>query len=171
VANVHPALGLVRAWFVAGCPAPRAHPLGSFEDWTRIIGGILEHAGYQDFLGNALDFYERADSEGSAWRAFTSQWWEAHRDAVVATKDLLTIAKEIDGLSLGRSTTENGQRNALGKRLRKSVDRVIGELRIEAAGTYQNSTRWRLRDVRPGDDVPVETPDEEEVDLRVHRSV
>ena len=170
------ALVLVRAWLVAGRPAPRARPLGSFEDWTCLVGGILEHAGYQGFLANALDFYERADSEGSAWRAFTSQWWELHGDAAVGTKDLLTIAKEIDGFSLGRSTTENGQRNSLGKRLRKSVDRVIGDLRIEVAGTYQNSTQWRLRCLTPAEmpaappeaaeAPPSASPEEEEVDLR-----
>ena len=38
-------LTLARAWFIAGCPPPASPIVGSFEEWCRIAGGILEFAG------------------------------------------------------------------------------------------------------------------------------
>ena len=141
------ALTLARAWLDAGEPAPSAQPLGSFEDWTRVIGGIVQHAGYEDFMGNANELYEVADSDGATWRTFTTIWWEVHRDQAVTAKDLFNIATDLDGLNLGKSASERGQRTALGAQLRKRRDQVIGNFRIESAGIEHNAALWRLRQI------------------------
>ena len=44
--------------------------LGSFEHWAQVMGGILECAGIEHFLGNLGDFYDRLDAEGCMWREF-----------------------------------------------------------------------------------------------------
>jgi hypothetical protein len=44
---------LARAWYVAGEPAADIQMLGSFESWTRAIGGILAYAGIPGFLTEA----------------------------------------------------------------------------------------------------------------------
>jgi len=64
------ALTLARAWYASGCPAPQVKLLGGFSEWTRIIGGILEHAGVSGFLGNLNTLYESADDETPQWEAF-----------------------------------------------------------------------------------------------------
>ncbi len=61
---------LARSWFVAGCPPPDVTPIGSFEDWTTTIGGILQHAGIRGFLGNSAQLYKQADAESIQWEAF-----------------------------------------------------------------------------------------------------
>lgn len=65
------ALTLVRGWEVAGRPE-RSQPasFGSFEKWERVVGGILEHAGCEGFLGNRLA--ARADSD------FYHAYWVEH---------------------------------------------------------------------------------------------
>ncbi|MBZ5592778.1 MAG: hypothetical protein LAP39_11115 [Acidobacteriia bacterium] len=63
-------LTLARAWFVAGRPQPDVIPVGSFEDWTTIIGGILQHAGVEGFLANSSQLYQLADAESIQWEAF-----------------------------------------------------------------------------------------------------
>ena len=63
-------LTLARAWFVAGRPEPRLTPVGSFEDWSIMIGGILQYAGIDDFLANSDQLYEQADIESVQWEAF-----------------------------------------------------------------------------------------------------
>jgi len=60
-------LTLALAWFVAGCPEPTVKPVGSYEDWTVIIGGILQFAGIDGFLANSADMYEQAETESSQW--------------------------------------------------------------------------------------------------------
>lgn len=157
---------LAQSWLRAGRPAPTVRPLGSFESWTAVIGGILQWAGYSDFLGNALELYETADSDGAAWRAFTSLWWEAYQDTVIGTKELFAIATDLDGLSLGKSTTERGQRTALGSQLRKRKDQVIGDYCLKAAATKNNAAQWYLKRVLVSSSVevppvmPTGTPDE-----------
>jgi len=75
-------LTLARAWFAAGQPKPALAPLGSFEYWTEVIGGMLQHAGVDGFLANSDQLYEQADVETAAWEAFllqvTSVFWESH---------------------------------------------------------------------------------------------
>lgn len=63
-------LALARSWFVAGCPQPDVTPVGSFEDWTTIVGGILQHAGVEGFLANSSQLYKQADAESIQWEAF-----------------------------------------------------------------------------------------------------
>lgn len=75
---VQAVLTLVRAWFAAGQPAaPKEVSFGSFERWERIVGGILYHAGFRDFLANTKQ-----------WRAETSfetTYWVAHVQWLLAT--------------------------------------------------------------------------------------
>jgi len=63
-------LTLARAWFEAGCPAPKAAPkLGGFEAWRRVVGGILEFAGVPDFLANLAELWA-ADQDVAEWEPF-----------------------------------------------------------------------------------------------------
>jgi hypothetical protein len=66
-------LVLARAWFVAGCPAPHVKTLGSFEEWGRVIGGILEFAGIEGFLGNRETVQSRGDQDGQEHAAVITE--------------------------------------------------------------------------------------------------
>jgi hypothetical protein len=63
-------LTLTSAWYAAKCPTPNVPLLGGFEEWTRVIGGVLENAGIPGFLGNRTELYEHADQESSQWESF-----------------------------------------------------------------------------------------------------
>jgi putative DNA primase/helicase len=76
-------LTLVQAWLAAGRPHPDVKPLGSYESWSRTIGGILQVAGIGGFLRNLTEFYDTANTEASAWRAFVVVWWTRHQGALV----------------------------------------------------------------------------------------
>jgi putative DNA primase/helicase len=54
---------LIRGWFDAGSPAPKVRPLPSFEEWSRFVGGVLEHAGVEGFLGNVVTVQDRGSQE------------------------------------------------------------------------------------------------------------
>jgi hypothetical protein len=81
-------LTLARAWWAAGQPAAPTPHLGSFEDWTRIVGGILHHAGIDGFLDTLNDHYEQADDESAEWETFLRAWHYAHGEAHVLVKTL-----------------------------------------------------------------------------------
>jgi hypothetical protein len=64
-------LTIARAWYIAGQPQGNALPVfGSFEEWTRIIGGMLAYAEVSGFLGNLDSFQDEADYESWQWKRF-----------------------------------------------------------------------------------------------------
>lgn len=73
---------LVRAWVRAGSPAPNdAVPnMGSFEEYRRIIGGVLQNAGCQGFLANSLELLENIDVDTEQWSTFISVIFERMAD-------------------------------------------------------------------------------------------
>lgn len=63
-------LTLVRAWFAAGCPkSSRGVTFGSFEEWDRVVGGIVEHAGQEGFLTNLVEWRSETSFEMGYWNA------------------------------------------------------------------------------------------------------
>jgi hypothetical protein len=63
-------LTLARGWQSAGRPEPDVELLGSFEEWTRTVGGILQYAGVDGFLDNLESLYEQTDEETAEWAGF-----------------------------------------------------------------------------------------------------
>jgi len=60
-------LTLVRAWIVAGRPEPDVTVMGGFEKWTRVVGGVLQHAGIEGFLDNLNELEDTAFGEDNMW--------------------------------------------------------------------------------------------------------
>src|SRR5262249_50490044 len=69
------ALTRIQAWIVAGKPEGKL-VRGSYEEWAKVMGGILEVNGIDGFLGNSQDLYDQSDAEGQAWKAFVREWWQ-----------------------------------------------------------------------------------------------
>jgi hypothetical protein len=91
-------LTLARAWYVAGKPKPKIKPIGSFENWTTTAGGILQYAGVEGFMENAVAMYEDADDESNEWEGFLLVLHELfHGDA-------FTVAEIVEKLSAKTGT-------------------------------------------------------------------
>jgi hypothetical protein len=140
---------LVRSWIAAGKPRFPRRALGSFERWSHVIGGILEHAEIEGFLANQADFYEIADAETAVWRAFVAAWWDKFQDREVGTKELFPLAVETDGLDLG-SGQERSQQVRFGKLLGAQRDRVIAGYRVTPSRIAHKVQQWRLLPTTPG---------------------
>jgi hypothetical protein len=139
---VRAALILIKAWVVAGMPLWRDKTLGSYEQWSAVMGGILENAGIEGFLDNLEEFYEVADVEGACWEEFVGRWWEAYEAKAVSVADLVEIAQET-GIQVNGATS-SAQRVSLGMQLTKRRDQVIAGCRLLLAGKVQGSARWKL---------------------------
>ncbi|MEE8384368.1 MAG: bifunctional DNA primase/polymerase, partial [Dehalococcoidia bacterium] len=50
-------LVLTQNWIARGMPRWTGRPLGSFESWSRVVGGILQTAGIGGFLANREELY------------------------------------------------------------------------------------------------------------------
>ena len=135
-------LTLVQHWISEGAQLGTAH-LGSFEQWSQLMGGILTSAGIPKFLGNLDAFYEAADLEGAVWRQFIDQWFDKHGTGEVGVADLFSLALAVDGFDFGKGS-ERSQKVVFGTSLNRQRDRVIGSYRIVNTRTVQRVKRWRL---------------------------
>jgi len=144
---VFAALVLIQDWIAKGKPEG-AKRLGSFENWAKVMGGILGNAGFQGFLGNLDELYEASDAEGEAWRTLVARWWEAHGEDEVGVADIFSLVVSVDGdpidLDLGKDS-ERSQKTKLGQRLKHARDRQFDGKRIIKGGTKQGAQQWRLQ--------------------------
>ena len=140
-------LTLCRAWLAAGRPRG-ARMIGSYESWSRIMGGVLEVAGIEGFLANLDEMLAAADGEGAIWRSFIGAWWDRFGTAEVGTSDLYEVALACEPpLPLGAGG-DRSQRTRLGKALARMRDRVFDidgrKMRVRTLGVSHQAKRWQL---------------------------
>jgi hypothetical protein len=120
-------LVLARYWFLQGRPKPRrVRPLGSFESWCAVVGGILELAGIEGFLGNSETMLEQADSDAVQWEAFLSVLAEIFSDDPFRATDVF------DKLAANGSFTAPDA-----KRLREALPDFLAEAADRTGGFFQ----------------------------------
>ena len=140
---------IIRGWVAAGGPSWRGGPLGSFEQWSALMGGILEFAGFEGFLGNIEDLYDRVDPESREWRSLTLLWWERFGATPVKTSDLHVLCREHDLLDelIGHGNTTS-RLSRLGRALNRNADRVFGAFKISIDNSVtRSSARYSLRQI------------------------
>lgn len=147
-------LTLARAWFAAEKPAAeKIKPLGSYESWCEIIGGILEHAGIQGFLAGAVERLEDIDQAATGVATFLATLDGALGGNRFTTADVYS-----------RSTAQSAIRAAmpaelaevlhdktffvrrLGHWFAERADRRFGEtqIHVKRAGTTRGVQVWQI---------------------------
>lgn len=117
---------LARYWFLQGRPKPKkVTTLGSFESWCNVVGGILELAGVEGFLGNAEVMFEQADSDGVQWEVFLLALADVFDDEPFRVTDV------VGGLA------SNGACGPDSKRLREALPDSLAEAADKAGGFFQ----------------------------------
>jgi putative DNA primase/helicase len=135
------ALSLVQAWITSGRPAG-TNVLGRFEDWAKVIGGILDVAGIPGFLGNFGQFRCKGDLEYLDMLAFVEAWARDSQKSEVHVQELLPLA---GSLNLG-SGTEHSRLVRLGLLLHARTDQYFGKLVIRRGGKVNGYNLWRLEE-------------------------
>jgi hypothetical protein len=146
-------LTLVRAWYASGCRDYVVSRLGSFESWCRIVGNILVHAGYEDFLANRNDLYQNNDADGGQWEAFFEAWYSAFQDHSVTVAEVIReltsnvhLRDAIPDWLADSYYKEPGKfRQLLGMGLARQRDARYGCWRLKRAGENRlKAARWRV---------------------------
>jgi hypothetical protein len=140
------ALTLIQAWIAAGKPAGKT-TMGSFEQWAKVIGGILEVAGVKGFLGNLQELYEGSDGEAQAWNALMHEWHARYKDRPIGVSVLYElISPEHDDpieLDLGAGN-EHSRKTRLGRLLKQNRNRRFGDLILKEAGRKHGAQQWKV---------------------------
>lgn len=140
-------LGMVERWLAAG------KPMGSqpsrFATWAKLVGGILEHNGEPDFLGNVSELNELdstqaefADLVRAMYESPTAGNWQANEMLELCDKhDLLKSA--VVGRTLRGKQTSLGQVAGRFKDMIFDVDGVPVQFKVLRDGRI---TRYRVVD-------------------------
>lgn len=141
-------LVICRSWVRAGME-PGTETLGGFEDWARVIGGILDHIECDGFLRNRDEFIAQADTGSDAERAFVTEWWEQRGPAPSGVADLYPIAIDEKVNFDIEAKSPRGERTRLGARLRTMRDRryrvAEGEtVVVTGMGVSHQAALWKL---------------------------
>jgi hypothetical protein len=147
---VHAILTLINRWIADGSP-PGASQLGSFETWTRIVGGILQSAGYPEFFDLVRETTPLDEEDENDHLAdFLAEWWERFRDTPVLTRDLgklPALALVFPDLAFKQGASRH---KALGRRLVRHLNQVIaGREIISTKDRERDCCRFALKTARP----------------------
>jgi putative DNA primase/helicase len=145
---------LGRYWFHKKQPVPDDLPvMGSFESWSRVLGGVLHAADVDGFLGNAGALYEKSISHSGLWAAFLEVWHETYGSTGV------TAGKIADDLGQGEhpalrevlpdefSLLDENLSRKLGRALGKHVGIRYGKAGYHVAnvGEHKRSILWSVQ--------------------------
>lgn len=149
-------LTLSRAWFAAGQPKGNAPKIGSFESWSRILGGVLAYIGVEQFLGNLTSLYDSADEEAAEWEAFLDALLHEYGEKPFTTAQLAEDLKTTPALSenLPSDLAEvwakrDDQKVSIARRLGRAFSnresRCAGKFRIEKHKARNRAGQeWRV---------------------------
>jgi hypothetical protein len=139
-------LTVARGWYVAGEPVPADAPtLGSFEDWARVMGGMLSYAGIEGFLSNLADLYVEADEETPEWETFLAALRSVFGERAVSVAEM---ASELDKEMKEEIDTRRVLLPALPERLADAFTRrrvTFGHQLGRALGQHEG-TRYTVGD-------------------------
>jgi hypothetical protein len=128
---------LITNWVQRGCPPPTwrdgARPLGSFEAWSHVLGGILEAAGVPGFLGNVTVYRESMREERGSELAAAEELARTFPDKPFSAADVLLCLSDSDVLPKldGRPGAAQANKSLLSTYIKDNLRRT-----------------WELRDPR-----------------------
>lgn len=129
-------LGMVEMWRRAGRPLAQ-NPLGGFERWAAVVGGILQHAGLADWLGNTREWTSDADPHSNDLRALVALWSQSLPPGIPnKVQRVYALAGEHDlFLDAVKGRTEREKlRNFVNRVLSRNVNRPVGPWIIRRSG-------------------------------------
>ncbi|MFH1463503.1 MAG: ATPase, partial [Pseudomonadota bacterium] len=133
---------LVRGWIVDGRPEGEV-ALGSFEGWSRLVGGVLRSAGVAGFLADRHEQVAVSDPGEVEWGAFVALWAERLGERSVSGGELLDLAAAERFFDLDpQSASQSRERARFSRALAARRDRHYGPWRVEVrrdARRKQNS--------------------------------
>ena len=146
---------VARSWYAAGQPKGDAPILGSFEEWSRIVGGILHHAGVLGFLENLQELYEQSDPTEAQWQAFLDHIYRRYSGGDFGVVDLVRLLRVDPNYHslLPDDLIDDGRDGNLftrkvGNAFRQRVDRRYGPYGVHlvkaGADRSTKTIRWRV---------------------------
>lgn len=123
-------LTLVRGWLADGRPAGSVR-LGTYEAWSRVVGGVLDSSDIEGFLADRHQDQALVDPVEADWASLIELWAERFDGEAVSGTQVMevAVAAGLFGLEVG-SAQDASARARFTRELGKRRDRVYGGRRI-----------------------------------------
>ena len=116
---------IVIAWINAGKPKFVGQLMGSYESWSAVLGGIIEHAGLPGFLSDTSMQQGSVDAETELLREFIQEWHDRFGQAKVTPTLIVEQVTECELVSEWDGFGVRGQATKAGKYLKTLTDRYV----------------------------------------------
>ncbi len=144
---------LSRRWWSDGCPVPRLPAWGNYEEFERVVGGVLAHAGINGFMANRTTFRDAADVDRAEWFGFVAALAAEFGVGGTFTASAITDRAKaspsiVEALPVPLREAwdrEKGFKARLGKALRGKAGAVFAEYRLSDAGRDTHAKRPLFR--------------------------
>ena len=159
-------LRLVYEWRAKGQPAPHAVPddrpstrvrLGGFEEWVRVVGGVLVANGSGRWCSNLREWLRRADDVAQDRERLVQAWWDKFQGSEVSAAAVLDLVKALEVFPrvTSRSPEVAQQANALARQVLKPMaDLPVARWYVRVRA-YGSNSRYFLE---PNPDTPQPVP-------------
>jgi hypothetical protein len=147
---------IVMDWVNSGRPNWKGKPLGSFESFSLVMGGILDNAGVPGFMSDMNFQREGMDSETQQIKSLASAWYVMHGTSSITGKQIvaLTHNQELEISDLWGDGSERSQSTRAGKFAKTQLDRYFDvedergtETRVQlVAGLSRGTYRLKVLD-------------------------
>jgi hypothetical protein len=134
-------IGMVELWKRNGCPRGKV-PMGGFDDWAAVVGGILANVGYTEWMTNAREWRQKSDPRGADLRTLVEEWNLLYRRQPVSVDTLLAIAHRLDLFpDILAGKTEKALQTSFGMRvLARNIDTPVGDFVLRKSSDSRPAT-------------------------------
>ncbi|MFN3242918.1 MAG: bifunctional DNA primase/polymerase [Planctomycetota bacterium] len=123
-------LGIVFAWRDAGSPIPSdLIRMGGFEQWARVVGAALHHAGATAWMMNYSSWVRQGDDFNADAEALVDKWWNEHGKAEVKSTEAMETARSLGIFESAFAGPDSGHAARFSRR-------VLGPLRDRPVGRF-----------------------------------
>jgi hypothetical protein len=151
-------LGMVAEWRRRGMPAGGT-PFGGFEDWARVVGGIMQTNGFDKWLTNVATWRRAADPNAADLQALVEEWAKRHGRAPLWPREITDIA-EAQGL-FSSSLARDSPAAALASFSKRILVPAVGRpVEVIGKGEKPQHVTIRSHDHRDGRRYLLEGPDD-----------
>lgn len=138
-------LTLIQHWLAEGACPWSGDPLGSFESWSMVMGGILEASGISGFLTNRHQIQASGADDRDGIVAFIEAWQTSHGQEAVTPQDLALLNQSQENPLLHEPDRSGSLSGPMGRWLKKNKDRVYAGYQV--VQSTANKRKWQLRQV------------------------
>jgi hypothetical protein len=140
-------LTLVRAWFTGAKEEnPAGRRFGSFEAWGGMVGGILDNAGIEGFLGSLVEWRSETDYETTHWSEHLTwlrgQFGDGEFTVAEVVKKMRASSAQVEHPPRLEDHSATGYNRLLGLAYRRVKNRYIAGLQLVKTREIAGHGSW-----------------------------